>query len=77
MFPHGQNYANLCQNPPVNLNVKVTQKRKSENLLHGLPLKHAENLLTKLAQMLTSLPLNVKVTPHHKFRNLSCGGLPP
>ena len=47
MFPRGQNYANLCQNPPVNLNVKVTQKLKSENLLRDLPLLHAENLPTK------------------------------
>ena len=47
MFPRGQNYANLCQNPPVNLTVKVTQKLKSENLLCDLPLLHAENLPTK------------------------------
>ena len=38
MFPRGQNYTNLCQNRPANLNVKVTQKCKSENLPRGLPL---------------------------------------
>ena len=35
MFSHGQNYANLCQNPAINLNVKVTPKRKFENLPRG------------------------------------------
>ena len=32
MFPPGQNYTNLCQNPAINLNVKVAPKRKFENL---------------------------------------------
>ena len=35
MFSHGQNYVNLCQNPAINLNIKVTQKRKFENLPYG------------------------------------------
>ena len=35
MFSHGQNYVNLCQNPAINLNIKVTQKRKFENLPCG------------------------------------------
>ena len=37
MFLRGQNYVNLCWNQAINLNVKVTPKRKFENLLHGLP----------------------------------------
>ena len=35
MFSHGQNYANLCQNPAINLNVEVAPKRKFENLPCG------------------------------------------
>ena len=35
MFSHGQNYANLCQNPAINLNVKVAPKCKFENLPCG------------------------------------------
>ena len=35
MFSHGQNYANLCQNSAINLNVKVTPKLKFENLPRG------------------------------------------
>ena len=54
-FPQGQNYANLCQNPAINLNIKVISKRKFENLPRGLPPKHTETLPTKSAQMLTSL----------------------
>ena len=35
MFSHGQNYPNLCQNPAINLNVKVAPKLKFENLPRG------------------------------------------
>ena len=35
MFSHGQNYANLCQNPEINLNVEVAPKCKFENLPCG------------------------------------------
>ena len=55
MFLRGENYANLCQNLATKLNVKVTPKRKFENISRGLPPKHAENLPTKSAPMLASL----------------------
>ena len=35
MFSHGQNYVNVCQNPAINLNVKVAPKSKFENLPSG------------------------------------------
>ena len=35
MFSHGQNYVNVCQNPAINLNVKVASKSKFENLPCG------------------------------------------
>ena len=55
MFYYGRNYANLCKNPAIKLNVKVAPKPKFENLPRGLLPKHTENLLTKSARMLTSL----------------------
>ena len=55
MFPRGQNYANLCKNSAINLNIKITPKRKFENLPRGLPPYHMENQPSKSAQMLTSL----------------------
>ena len=36
MRSHSQNYANFCQNPAINLNVKVALKRKFENLPRDL-----------------------------------------
>ena len=41
---------NLCQNPAIKLNIKVTPKRKFENHSRDLPPQHAENLPTKSTQ---------------------------
>ena len=37
IFPRGQKYANVCENPAINLNVKVAPKHKFENLPRDLP----------------------------------------
>ena len=53
MFPCGQSYANLCKNPAINWSLQKVHLKICVACHH----KHAENLPTKSAQMLTPLLL--------------------